>query len=80
MTGNLTPEYVETAKVLCRWVGLEHSISLHQGSALAMPFADHAFDRAYMLDVGMNIDDKENSVRRLAVFCDRTHFSGSMTS
>jgi ubiquinone/menaquinone biosynthesis C-methylase UbiE len=55
---DLTPEYVETAKVLCRWVGLDNSISLHQGSALAMAFADRAFDRAYMLHVGMNIDDK----------------------
>jgi len=55
---DLTPEYVETAKVLCRWVGLDSSISLHQGSALSMPFADRAFDRAYMLHVGMNIDDK----------------------
>ena len=55
---DLTPEYVETGKVLCRWVGLENNISLHQGSALAMPFADRAFDRAYMLHVGMNIDDK----------------------
>ena len=55
---DLTPEYVETGKALCRWVGLDNSISLHQGSALAMPFADRAFDRAYMLHVGMNIDDK----------------------
>jgi ubiquinone/menaquinone biosynthesis C-methylase UbiE len=55
---DLTPEYVETAKVLCGWVGLDNSISLHQGSALAMPFPDHTFDRAYMLHVGMNIDDK----------------------
>ena len=55
---DLTPEYVDTARVLCSWVGLENRISLHQGSALAMPFADSAFDRAYMLHVGMNIDDK----------------------
>jgi len=55
---DLTPEYVETARVLCSWVGLENRISLHQGSALAMPFADSTFDRAYMLHVGMNIDDK----------------------
>jgi ubiquinone/menaquinone biosynthesis C-methylase UbiE len=55
---DLTPEYVETAKVLCRWVGLDSSISLHQGSALSMPFADGAFDGAYMLHVGMNIEDK----------------------
>jgi len=37
---DLTPEYVETARVLCGWVGLDNSISLHQGSALALPFAD----------------------------------------
>jgi ubiquinone/menaquinone biosynthesis C-methylase UbiE len=55
---DLTPEFVETGKDLCRWVGLDNSISLHQGSALAMPFADRAFDCAYMLHVGMNIDDK----------------------
>ena len=55
---DLTPEYVETASALCGWVGLDNRISLHQGSALAMPFADRAFDRAYMLHVGMNIDDK----------------------
>ena len=55
---DLTPEYVETAKVVCGWVGLDSRVSLHQGSALAMPFDDRAFDRAYMLHVGMNIDDK----------------------
>jgi ubiquinone/menaquinone biosynthesis C-methylase UbiE len=55
---DLTPEYVETARVLCRWVGLEQRISLHQGSALSMPFADGTFDGAFMLHVGMNIADK----------------------
>lgn len=55
---DLTAEYVETAKSVCAWVGLDSRISLHQGSALAMPFADRAFDRAYMLHVGMNIEDK----------------------
>ena len=55
---DLTPEYVETARVVCRWVGLDDCISLHQGSALSMPFAERAFDGAYMLHVGMNIEDK----------------------
>jgi ubiquinone/menaquinone biosynthesis C-methylase UbiE len=55
---DLTPEYVETARVLCGWVGLDDRISLHQGSALSLPFADRAFDGAYMLHVGMNIVDK----------------------
>lgn len=55
---DLTPEYVKTAKVLCRWVELQDRISLHQGSALSLPFSDSTFDGAYMLHVGMNIADK----------------------
>ncbi len=55
---DLTPEYIETAKVVCAWVGMDKRISLHQGSALALPFPDDSFDRAYMLQVGMNIGDK----------------------
>ena len=55
---DLTPEYIETGRVICGWVGLNDRISLHQGSALSMPFADGAFDGAYMLHVGMNIEDK----------------------
>jgi len=55
---DLTGEYVETGNVLCAWVKLDKHISLHQGSALSMPFQDKAFDGAYMMHVGMNIDDK----------------------
>jgi SAM-dependent methyltransferase len=57
---DLTTEYVETGNALCKWVGLDQRISLHQGSALSMPFAETSFDGAYMLHVGMNIEDKEN--------------------
>jgi ubiquinone/menaquinone biosynthesis C-methylase UbiE len=56
---DLTQEYVETAKTISAWVGLADRISVRQGSALAIPFADGTFDCAYMLHVGMNIDDKE---------------------
>jgi SAM-dependent methyltransferase len=55
---DLTSEYVETGSILCKWVGLDKRVSLHQGSALAMPFAEKSFDGAYMLHVGMNIKDK----------------------
>jgi ubiquinone/menaquinone biosynthesis C-methylase UbiE len=55
---DLTAEYIETGKVLCKWVGLDDRISLYQGSALSMPFPDDAFDGAYMMHVGMNIEDK----------------------
>jgi ubiquinone/menaquinone biosynthesis C-methylase UbiE len=56
---DLTPEFIETGQVICGWVGLNSRVSVHQSSALAMPFADKVFDSAYMLHVGMNIGDKE---------------------
>jgi cyclopropane fatty-acyl-phospholipid synthase-like methyltransferase len=43
---DLTPEYIATAKVLCRWVGLQDRISLCQGSALSLAFPDGTFDGA----------------------------------
>ena len=63
---DLTAEYVETGNTLCKWVGLDERISLHQGSALAMPFTERSFDGAYMLHVGMNIEDKEKLAREVA--------------
>jgi ubiquinone/menaquinone biosynthesis C-methylase UbiE len=56
---DLTNEFVEAGNALCQWVGLDQRISLQQGSALAMPFAERSFDAACMLHVGMNIEDKE---------------------
>ncbi|MDX5152452.1 MAG: methyltransferase domain-containing protein [Acidiferrobacterales bacterium] len=55
---DLTPEYIDTGNTLCGWVGLDQQVKLHQGSALALPFEDENFDGAFMLHVGMNIDDK----------------------
>lgn len=55
---DLTNEYIETGSELCAWVGLDERVSLHQGSALEMPFEDHSFDHAYMMHVGMNIEGK----------------------
>jgi ubiquinone/menaquinone biosynthesis C-methylase UbiE len=55
---DLTQEYIDVGNTLCSWVGLGEKITLHQGSALAMPFEDEIFNGAIMLHVGMNIDDK----------------------
>ena len=55
---DLTSEYVETGQVLCDWVGLSDRIKLHHSSALSLPFADASFDGAFMMHVGMNIQDK----------------------
>ncbi|AXI42614.1 class I SAM-dependent methyltransferase [Sulfitobacter sp. SK011] len=55
---DLTSEYVEVGQQLCGWVGLSDSIRLQQGSALSLPFEDASFDGAFMMHVGMNIEDK----------------------
>ncbi|MEW6998115.1 class I SAM-dependent methyltransferase [Colwelliaceae bacterium BS250] len=56
---DLTPEYIKTGQALCAWVKLDKLIDLQQGNALAMPFQANSFDRAYMMHVGMNIEDKQ---------------------
>ena len=55
---DLTAEYVRVAEALAVRVGLADRVSYLQGSALDLPFAPGAFDGAYMLHVGMNIENK----------------------
>jgi ubiquinone/menaquinone biosynthesis C-methylase UbiE len=55
---DLTAEYIQAAKALAKQVGLAAAIEYRQGSALALPFAPATFDGAYMLHVGMNIENK----------------------
>ena len=55
---DLTDEYVAAGTALCGWVRLAERVALRSGSALALPFPDRSFDAAYMLHVGMNIEDK----------------------
>ena len=62
---DLTQEYVETGEVLCSWVGLGDRIHLETGDATALSHPDDAFDRAYMMHVGMNIADKRSLAAEL---------------
>src|ERR1700730_11075790 len=65
---DLTEEYVRVAEALARRVGLENRVSYRNGSVLDLPFPPETFDGAYMLHVGMNIDDKKKAfaeVRRV---------------
>lgn len=55
---DLTEEFVSTAEILAKHVRLEDRVSYRHGSALDLPFAPGRFDVAYMLHVGMNIEDK----------------------
>lgn len=55
---DLTADYVTTGRVLCNWLKLGGKVSLRHGSALSLPLTDETFDGAYMMHVGMNIEDK----------------------
>lgn len=55
---DLTQVYIEAGETLSGWVGFQDHVSLRQASALDMPFTDSTFDAAYMIHVGMNIEDK----------------------
>jgi MPBQ/MSBQ methyltransferase len=54
---DLTPEFVAAAADLTRRTGLD-GVAFQAGSVLALPFPDASFDRAVMLHVGMNVEDK----------------------
>jgi ubiquinone/menaquinone biosynthesis C-methylase UbiE len=55
---DLTPEFVETATALTVRVGLTELVDFRVGSALALPFPDGSFDRAWSQNVAMNIADR----------------------
>lgn len=55
---DLTAAFCEVARDLTRVVGLADRVTIEQGDALAMPFADAGFDGAYSMNVSMNIADK----------------------
>jgi ubiquinone/menaquinone biosynthesis C-methylase UbiE len=63
---DLTEEFIRVATSLTRLVRLADKASFRQGSALAMPFDSAAFDGAYVIHVGMNIQDKTGLFREVA--------------
>ena len=63
---DLTAGFITAGAELNKKCGLEQLVTLQQGSALDMPFGDGAFDRAMMLHVGMNIDDKAGLLAEVA--------------
>jgi ubiquinone/menaquinone biosynthesis C-methylase UbiE len=60
---DLTQEYVDVSTALARRVGFADRVTYQQGSALALPFPAASFDGAYLLHVGMNIEDKAGLLR-----------------
>ena len=55
---DLTPAFIDAARMLTLKCRLGERIVFEVGSALAMPFASGGFDAACLIHVGMNIADK----------------------
>jgi ubiquinone/menaquinone biosynthesis C-methylase UbiE len=55
---DLTQEFVDVANALTVRCKLADLATFQQASALALPFAEHTFDAATLIHVGMNIEDK----------------------
>lgn len=55
---DLTPELVETGRILTARCGLSDGVNLQIGNALDLPFPDRSFDVVWCQNVTMNIDDK----------------------
>jgi ubiquinone/menaquinone biosynthesis C-methylase UbiE len=55
---DLTEEYVRVAEALARRTGLSGTVTYRCASASDLPFPAGTFDGAYMLHVGMNIENK----------------------
>jgi SAM-dependent methyltransferase len=55
---DLTEEYVAVANALTRRCGLSDGINFRQGSARPLPFDEASLDGAFMIHIGMNIEDK----------------------
>jgi ubiquinone/menaquinone biosynthesis C-methylase UbiE len=60
---DLTAEFCAAARALNGATGLADRVTIIEGSALALPVPDNAFDRAYSQNVIMNIADKPQFYR-----------------
>ena len=60
---DLTPEFCAAARALNAACGMADRVTIIEGSALALPVPDGAFDAAYSQNVIMNIADKRQFYR-----------------
>jgi SAM-dependent methyltransferase len=63
---DLTPNFVEVARILTARCGLTDRVEIRQANALALPFQDDTFDHVWSYAVTMNIADKEGLGREVA--------------
>lgn len=62
---DLTPEFVAVATLLAERTGLADKVDYRQGNALALPFADAAFDLVWSQNAAMNIADRDRLYREM---------------
>ena len=63
---DLTEDFIRVAENLTRRVKLDGRATFRQASALEFPFPAAAFDGAFMIHVGMNIEDKAKLFHEVA--------------
>jgi ubiquinone/menaquinone biosynthesis C-methylase UbiE len=63
---DLTPNFIEVARILTARSGLADRVEFRQANALALPFQDSTFDHVWSYAVTMNIADKEGLGREVA--------------
>lgn len=56
---DLTPAFCDVANWLNALTGLDSLVTVHQGSATQLPFADASFDLVWTMQMQMNIEDKQ---------------------
>ena len=73
---DLTPNFVEVARILTARCGLADRVEIREANALALPFQNGTFDHVWSYAVTMNIVDKEGLAREVArVLKPGGHFS-----
>ncbi len=63
---DLTPEYIDVARMLTERLGLADSCAFETGSAVDLPYDDATFDAAISFHVAMNIEDRQGFYGELA--------------
>ncbi len=63
---DLTPEYVDVARMLTERLGLSERCAFEVGSATDLPYGDSSFDAAVSFHVAMNIEDRQGLYGELA--------------
>ncbi len=63
---DLTPAYIDVARLLTQRMGLDARCRFEVASALDLPFDDDTFDGAFSFHVAMNIEDRSRFLREAA--------------